>query len=776
MKILEELIRNSAVPTAYLPYFYRLTDEKSAGELQLLLEQNKSILVIDDIDSQLRELIKSLHPSTKIKNEEYPELIKEHLKGQDLKNYGVWVHYPWSGRLVHLLDEEEFVEVRTNRNRYKITREEQEILRKKKIGIIGLSVGQSIALTLAMERVCGELRLADFDTAELSNLNRIRTGVHNLGLKKTIIAAREIAEIDPFIRVKVFNEGVTNENMDAYFGQGAEKLDMLVEVCDGLDIKITSRFKAKELGIPVVMDTNDRGMLDVERFDLEPDRPILHGLAEGLNPENIKDLSNEDKIPYILKMVSADKISTRLKASMMEVEQSINTWPQLASSVALGGAVTTDVCRRIMLGHFHESGRYYIDLDELISDKTQEAVDGGTSQSDNPYTPLTVAAMQTIAGKYFDTVQQQKEAVSEIPEDRLEKIIDAVVAAPSAGNNQPWKLWYEKGVLFLFHDKYRSHSWGDYFEMGAHMSLGTALENIHLQSLALKLKDRATVFPLTDETKLIAVIQFEPANEAADARLIDLSTGIYTRCTNRTNSVRKPLPVGLFDELNYFAKDFPGFRLLHADDNDGLSILGQVIASCDRIRLLQEKGHSEFYSEVRWDKEHATQTGDGIELAAVDITEGEKAGFSVARDWKAVELLSKWDKGQAFRKVSVKSVDTASAMLLLTAPQFTHTSLLEAGRLVERVWIHLNNRGVSVHPMLSPAFFFNMLIHGKGKDIPEATKGELFSLREEFTKVFPLGRDDREVFLMKLSIADSMDAHSLRLPKTDIFFRPYAKG
>ncbi len=775
MKILEELIRNPAVSTSYLPIFYRLTDEGDAHQLQELLEKNASISVIDDIDSQLRELIKSLHPSVKIKNEEYPALVQQHLNGRDLTSYGVWVYYPWSGKLVHLLDEEEFVEVRTNRNRYKITREEQEILRKKKIGIIGLSVGQSIALTLAMERVCGELRLADFDTAELSNLNRIRTGVHNLGLKKTIIAAREIAEIDPFIKVKVFNEGVTDGNMDAFFGQDAEKLDLLVEVCDGLDIKITSRFKAKELGIPVVMDTNDRGMLDVERFDLEPERPILHGLAEGLNPANIKDLSNEDKIPHILKMVSADKISTRLKASMMEVEQSINTWPQLASSVTLGGAITTDVCRRILLDHFHESGRYYIDLDELICDKPQ-SVDAEASQSDNPYTPLTVTAMQTMAGRYFDTVQQHKVTVSEIPADQLEKIIDAVVAAPSAGNNQPWKLWYEKGLLFLFHDKYRSHSWGDYYEMGAHMSLGTALENIHLQSLALKLKDRATVFPLSDEPKLIAVIQFESVNEVADPRLIDLSTGIYTRRTNRSNSVRKPLPVGLFDELNYFAKDFAGFRILHADDSNDLSSLGQVIASCDRIRLLQEKGHSEFYSEVRWDKEHAAQTRDGIELAAVDISEGEKAGFSVARDWKAVELLSKWDKGQAFRKVSVKSVDTASAMLLLTAPEFTHTRLLEAGRLIERVWIHLNNRGVSVHPMLSPAFFFNMLMHGKGAGIPESTKGELFRLREEFTKVFPLNGEDREIFLMKLSIAEDMDAHSLRLPKTDIFFSPHVKG
>jgi hypothetical protein len=32
------------------------------------------------------------------------------------------------------------------------------------------------------------------------------------------------------------------------------------------------------------METSDRGVLDVERFDLEPDRPIFHGLLPGCTP------------------------------------------------------------------------------------------------------------------------------------------------------------------------------------------------------------------------------------------------------------------------------------------------------------------------------------------------------------------------------------------------------------------------------------------------------------------------------------------------------------
>lgn len=356
----------------YQPIILRLDNPTDKLTFKDLFEDSKIKFVCDEIYGQLEELIKVQNPSANFKQDEYQELINKHLDGKDIQEYGVWVYYRWNQKLVHLLDEEEFIEVRTNRNRNKITREEQNKLRTKKIGIVGLSVGQSIALTMVMERICGELRLADFDTAELSNLNRIRTGVHNLGLNKTIIAAREILEIDPFLNIKIFSDGLNEGNMDDFF-LGGGKLDLFIEVCDGLNVKIKSRFKAREFQIPVVMDTNDRGMLDVERFDLEPARAILHGLADGLNPDSIEHLTNEEKIPYILKMVGADTMSARLKASMLEVKKSINTWPQLASSVTLGGGVTTDVSRRILLDQFHDSGRYYVDLEEIIDNKTQTA-------------------------------------------------------------------------------------------------------------------------------------------------------------------------------------------------------------------------------------------------------------------------------------------------------------------------------------------------------------------------------------------------------------------
>lgn len=178
----------------------------------------------------------------------------------------IWVFFPWRRRLVHLLGPIGFRAVRLDRNRNKITASEQRAFARARIGVIGLSVGHTIAHTLALEGLCGELRLCDFDRVELSNLNRIPATVLDLGINKAVVAARRIAEIDPYLDVRVHTDGLTEENLSRVF----DGLDLVIEECDALDMKLAVRQAARTHRVPVVMETSDRGLLDVERFDLEP--------------------------------------------------------------------------------------------------------------------------------------------------------------------------------------------------------------------------------------------------------------------------------------------------------------------------------------------------------------------------------------------------------------------------------------------------------------------------------------------------------------------------
>ncbi|MDX5320517.1 MAG: hypothetical protein LPK45_05440, partial [Bacteroidota bacterium] len=125
--------------------------KKDALRISSILK-NSSVKVFDKLYNQLEELLKSRRVKEKLSGEKLDQAILDHLNGISLEEYGVWVYYPWNNHLVHLLDEAEFIEVRTSRNQYKITPEERSILASKKVGVVGLSVGQSVSVTMAMER------------------------------------------------------------------------------------------------------------------------------------------------------------------------------------------------------------------------------------------------------------------------------------------------------------------------------------------------------------------------------------------------------------------------------------------------------------------------------------------------------------------------------------------------------------------------------------------------------------------------------------------------
>src|SRR5690606_20903111 len=115
-------------------------------------------------------------------------------------------------------------------------------------------------------------------------------------------------------------------------------------------------------------------------------------------------------------------------------------------------------------------------------------------------------------------------------------------------------------------------------------------------------------------------------------------------------------------------------------------------------------------------------------------------------------------------------------IVILTIPVFNHSTLIQAGKAAERAWIFANQQHVAVHPLLSTAFFFGRLTHGKAKDLPQHVADKLSLLRQRFLKVLSSnagyqGTNEYEAFVMKISIAPDADSRSLRKHKAELFDR-----
>lgn len=717
----------------------QLTDSNDRQFYEELLSSKTQ--VTDTILSQFEELAQITFPQAQ-QQQERKSLITN--LSSNINQESVWVYYPWKNSLVHLLKEEHFIRVRTSRNNYKITRDEQDKLATKTVGIVGLSVGQSVSIALTMERSYGKLKIADFDQLDLSNMNRIRTSLTHLGLSKTEIVTREIAEIDPFLEVESYSEGVDKSNLDAFL----QDLDCLVDECDSLDMKILLRDAAKKKGIPVVMDTSDRGMMDIERFDLNPELEILHGLVSGLETDDLENLNAEAKVPLMLKMIGAKKLSTRAKASMLEVGQSIPTWPQLATSVLVGGAAAAEVVRRILLGEELPSGRFYFNLDDILWSSVK------ASKQNKEQVELSDSKIEEII------LRTNASHTEKITPQMTERLITAGNWAPSGGNAQPWKWGVDKNCIYLFLDYHRAKSILDFEKTGSMIGLGAAVENLSIEAQAMGYEIDFESFSPTEECPLTAIIRLNKSEGVGE--LAHLAPFIDQRLSNRKNSEYKVLSTEARLSLSKLSDEFEGARLHILENREQMMSLGELIAEVDRLRVLSERGHREFNAELR-EGDEVERTRDGIDVETLELSPAAKAAIEIAEDESAIALLREWNLGSGLKQTSMAAARTASAFILVTCPSINHKDFFNAGRLVERVWLACHREGIAATPMSAITFFMNAYAKSPNS-LPEPIVSGIGAISDNFQRIFEIDQNETPAFVLRLNFAEYPEVRSLRLP------------
>jgi len=575
-----------------------------------------------------------------------------------------------------------------------------------------------------------------------------------------VIVAREIKEIDPFLKVTCFNDGLTEENMDRFFTEGGN-LNVIVDECDGLDMKILLRHKAKSLGIPVVMDASDRGTVDVERFDLEPERPILHGLIEHLDHTQVKYLkTNEDKVPFLLAMIGVETLSNRLKASMIEVGQSITTWPQLASAVTLGGALCADVCRRIILDQYHESGRYWIDIEELIGDKTNK------EDEDYKVVDLTAAELtrEEMESAIAASPVENEYNITILDKDQVTALVTAAGLAPSGGNTQPWRFVYTDGRLYLFHDEKEAASWINYNNNASYIALGASIENIKIKAGTLGLKANPTLFPSQKHQRLIASIYFQPAQQD-EIYFPELAEGLNLRLTNRKKGSGEKIDDQILNKLANVVRHTDQANLVILEAQDDIKKIADIVSAVERIRFMYPQGHHDFYTkELKWTNEQDGPVEEGMDIKTLELAESDKVGLRVAASPEVIKLLNKWGGGAAFEKISKGPIASSSAIGLITLPEYSQLNYVNGGQALQRVWTAANLSGLSLQPLTAPFFMFSILNSTNGVDMPDSMKQELTTLEQQINTIFPSLSYNKGVFMFRLSYADEATIRTGRRP------------
>jgi molybdopterin/thiamine biosynthesis adenylyltransferase len=674
------------------------------------LRADPLIEFIDHCDIQRDELRSLLPPPS-------PELVAEPRR---------WVYCPWRRTVVALLGPRGFRAVRLDRNRNVITAEEQTRLGALRIGVAGLSVGHVIAHTLAAQGLCGELRLADFDHLELSNLNRVPATVFDVGLNKAEVAARRIAELDPYLKVGVIDAGLTLDTVDEFL----DGLDIVVEECDSLDIKAIVREGARTRRIPVLMATSDRGLVDIERFDLEPQRPILHGLLGDLDLARLTGMSSREKVPHCC-------VSSRPNCCR-------HAWRRrpLSSTARYRRGRSRPVMWFSARPRLPSPCAELDSTEDLRSGRTRLDVGSAFDQLDEPQ---LATERPPPPAEYSDSALPGVSGV----------IAAAAIRAPSGGNAHPWRLEARHDVITIRLAPEHMTAM-DVGLRGSAVALGAALFNAKVAAARQRVLGPVSLLEDVDGAPLHATMHLR---DGADPDLAQLYEPMSVRETNRLLGTPGPIPADTVEVLHALAER-EGARLHLVTGRDDIDRTATILAAADRIRYLTPQLHAEMFSELRWPGDPCPDTG--IDVRSLELDPGNLAVLGILKRPDVMAYLAQWDGGTALGDDTRRRIVTSSSVAVISVPANNLADYARGGSAVEAVWIFAQQRGLAVQP-ISPVFLYARSM-AELTELSTSFGDELAELQKEFRQLVRMPPDGSPALVLRFAFSGPASVRSRRSP------------
>lgn len=350
------------------PEIHQFFDQEDLATFSAQVNPSQTHDIYQDL---LREHYLNSHPdvyfgSPEEKQAQFDAYLAETSGEVDSELLGYWVYYSWANSLFHLIDPHLYYDLRTMRNRNLITPEDQHRLHQASVSVAGLSVGKNTVLSMARYGIGSRYTLADNDIFELSNANRAMYDLLDYRQPKLTTTAQELYQIDPYLHIDTLTEGLTDETIEGF----VTSADIVVDTFDAFPLKLKLRQLAQRHRKPVLSGVDlERGVLVIiERYDQEAelDQSLF---LNNLDPSSLQktNLSKSDITNFFINMIGRELHSPQMLDSVESVGTDLTSYPQLVVASQLLASCLTISAERILLDKNQPSGRYHIDLDQLLA-------------------------------------------------------------------------------------------------------------------------------------------------------------------------------------------------------------------------------------------------------------------------------------------------------------------------------------------------------------------------------------------------------------------------
>ncbi|MEQ8848792.1 hypothetical protein [Botrimarina sp.] len=340
-----------------------------------------------------------------------------------------------------------------------------------------------------------------------------------------------------------------------------------------------------------------------------------------------------------------------------------------------------------------------------------------------------------------------------------EAILQTALRAPSAENTQPWRVERGRTGVLVRYDRSRRMP-SDPGGMLDYTGLGALIESIVLAASGRGLLATVEAPPPRDDDDrlpLVADIRFAPGG-APDP----LCEFLASRCTTRRMAADKPVPGDLLESMARAVRQ-PGVRIDWIPAGRVRDVAA-LVGDATRLRFEHAEYHREFYENLRFTRDEAERTGDGLDVATLQLPPGVASVMRFFRKWSRTRVGNLLGYSRGIGSHAAKEVAGSGAVGMLTVEEPDPGSFLRGGRDFQRVWLEATRLGLAFHPVAGLTVFVG---HGERPDAIESPPDLIEKTRQiagRFRSLAPAASGRTPQMMFRVGYGPRPAVASLRRP------------
>lgn len=345
-----------------------------------------------------------------------------------------------------------------------------------------------------------------------------------------------------------------------------------------------------------------------------------------------------------------------------------------------------------------------------------------------------------------------------IDQATIKKMIELGVMAPSGGNSKPWQFRMREDGVDIFGLPEKDHRILNFRDRGTWIAHGALIENMVIAANSLGYEAALQIFPEKKEPHLTARIDFHEGQKRDQA----LAAAIPGRATNRKPYSPKALTAEEKNALINASKAISGGHMDLVEEKEKIRVLG-VASSVNEIVTLEEPElHRLFVHEIAWTAAEEKARGGGLFLETMELPPPQKFILAhVLRHWGAMNIMGKVGFARMIARDNAKVYSRAAAMGAIIVPD-SDSAFIDAGRIMERVWLEATNLGLSVQLLTGVLFMHQRIRSGDPFGLSENHIKMVTGAYGDIASCFP--SDGSIALLFRIGHGDAPSAYSIKTP------------